>query len=212
MVCGSASRPTNSIADRTASWRAPARCLEECSCDHRHVVVDRELLDRLLGLERAPHAPARAPEVGHRRAGPRRTPCTLPSAGRTKPLSTLKKVVLPAPLGPMSPQVPSPKSIVMPIERRDAAEAHREVLDLDHPAPSRVGGLPRPTSPPISRPSFAMSRGNWYDQALRRGEEHLEDADAEEDRQQVRRDAPVVRAARAGAASAVPATTAPQRL
>ena len=32
---------------------------------------------------------------------------TVPAAGRTKPLSTLKKVVLPAPFGPMRPQVPS---------------------------------------------------------------------------------------------------------
>ena len=31
---------------------------------------------------------------------------TVPAAGRTKPLSTLKNVVLPAPFGPMSPQVP----------------------------------------------------------------------------------------------------------
>ena len=48
------------------------------------------------------------------RAGPRRRPCTRPAAGSTKPLSTLKNVVLPAPLGPISPQVPAGKVTVMP--------------------------------------------------------------------------------------------------
>ena len=38
----------------------------------------------------------------------------LPSIGLTKPLSTLKNVVLPAPLGPMSPHVGSANVSVMP--------------------------------------------------------------------------------------------------
>ena len=39
---------------------------------------------------------------------------TVPVAGRTKPLSTLKNVVLPAPFGPMSPQVPCSNVRLMP--------------------------------------------------------------------------------------------------
>ena len=34
--------------------------------DEQHVVEDRQVGDGLLGLERAPHAPAGPPEVGHR--------------------------------------------------------------------------------------------------------------------------------------------------
>ena len=78
----------------------------ECSCASATLPSHRQLLDRLLGLERPAQAPARAPEVRHRAAGRRRTPGPSLPAGSTKPLSTLKKVVLPAPLGPISPQVP----------------------------------------------------------------------------------------------------------
>ena len=34
--------------------------------DQQHVLVHGKVRDRLLGLERAPHAPTRSPEVGHR--------------------------------------------------------------------------------------------------------------------------------------------------
>ena len=58
------SRPTNSIAASTSSRRDDA-LRARVLVDHRDVVEDRELLDRLLGLERPPQAPARAPVVGH---------------------------------------------------------------------------------------------------------------------------------------------------
>ena len=40
--------------------------------------------------------------------------CTDPAAGFTNPLRTLKKVVLPAPLGPINPHVPAGNVTVMP--------------------------------------------------------------------------------------------------
>ena len=44
------------------------------------------------------------------RAGPRRKPRIDPAAGLTKPLRTLKNVVLPAPFGPIRPHVPPGKT------------------------------------------------------------------------------------------------------
>ncbi len=40
----------------------------------------------------------------------------MPAAGLTKPLSTLKKVVLPAPFGPISPQVPASNLTVIVVD------------------------------------------------------------------------------------------------
>ncbi len=64
LALGSTSIPTNEIAPSTSSRRERSGQLGVL-VDHRHVVVDRQLLDRLLGLERPPHAPAGAAEVGH---------------------------------------------------------------------------------------------------------------------------------------------------
>ena len=62
----SSSRPTNSIASFT-SWRR--RRTRSASCARgpgSTFSYTGQVRDRLLGLERAPHSPARPPEVGHR--------------------------------------------------------------------------------------------------------------------------------------------------
>ena len=56
----------------------------------------------------------------------------MPAAGLTKPLMTLKKVVLPAPFGPIRPQVPLSKTTDDAVDRGDAFETDGEVVDLDH--------------------------------------------------------------------------------
>ena len=56
-------RPTNAIAPAVLAARRALR--PRVLVDHRHVVEDRQLLDRHLGLERPPQPPARAAEVGH---------------------------------------------------------------------------------------------------------------------------------------------------
>ena len=48
--------------------------------------------------------------------------------------STLKNVVLPAPLGPISPHVPSSKRHVHSVQRGHATEANGEPGHLDHSA------------------------------------------------------------------------------
>ena len=67
---------------------------------------------------------------------------TVPAFARCSPVMTLKRVVLPAPFGPMSP-VTAPASAVERdlAQRGQAAEAHRDVLDLEerhrcHASPS----------------------------------------------------------------------------
>ena len=130
------------MAPSTSSWRVDAAQLGVLM-DHGDVVVDGQILDRLLGLERAPQAPAGAAEVAiESRSSP--NALTLPEAGRTKPERTLKNVVLPAPLGPISPQVPRLERDAHAVQRRDAAEADGEPGDLDHGA----GSLPAPARRP----------------------------------------------------------------
>ena len=157
----------------------------------RHVAGDRELLDRLLGLERAPQAPARAAVVGHARAGRRRRRCTDPLGRLDEAAQHVEERRLARAVGTDQPAGARLEGQRHAVERRDAAEAHGQVADLDHDAVS-LAGRPRPKRRRIRRPRFAMSRGNWYDEAGRRGEQHLQDADAEQDREQVRRQAPVV--------------------
>src|SRR5260370_26347591 len=62
-------------------------------------------------VRRTPHR-ARRKCVSFSRSSPNAR--TVPEAGRTNPDKTLKNVVLPAPLGPMSPQVPLSKVRLMP--------------------------------------------------------------------------------------------------
>ena len=86
---------------------------------------------------------------------------TLPPTGLTNPLSTLKNVVLPAPLGPISPHVPLSNltlilsSGVTPPNRTVRSETSITARRL----PGPMSGLR--TSRPISRPSRARSLGNW---------------------------------------------------
>ena len=124
----------------------------------------------------APRSPARsgrsaaAPSGrggnGPSRAGPRRTRCTLPADGRTNPLRTLKNVVLPAPLGPISPHVPLSKRDVHPVQRGDAAEADGQVGDLDHRRrrPPAARGAPSPQS---NRPRRREVLGHLVDESRR---------------------------------------------
>src|ERR1700722_19964183 len=103
----------------------------------RHVVVDRQLFDRLLGLERAPHAPLGATEVGdleqvvtergHAPGGRLDKPAEHVEEGR------LARAVRPD---------QATGAVLEPdghrIKWRDAAEADGEVGDLDHkPSPDR---------------------------------------------------------------------------
>ena len=55
-----------------------------------------------------------------------------PAAGLTKPLRTLKNVVLPAPFGPIRPQVPPGKTTLMSSIGVTPGEADGQALDLDH--------------------------------------------------------------------------------
>ena len=81
-----------------------------------------------------------------------------PAAGLTNPLRTLKNVVLPAPFGPMSPHVPPGKTTLMSsIGVTPAKRTVRPLTSITPPPFRRSGDRMRRT---ISRPRFAMSRGN----------------------------------------------------
>ena len=102
LAFGSTSSPTNSIAPST-SLRRDAAAQLGVLVDHRDVVEDRELLDRLLGLERAPQPPPRAAEVRHRQQvlaeGARRVP-----AGRLdESAEHVEERRLAGPVGPDQP-------------------------------------------------------------------------------------------------------------
>ena len=74
--------------------------------------------------------------------------------GRTNPLSTLKNVVLPAPFGPISPQVPPGNvSVIRSIGMTPPKRTVR-LVDLDHVAGASRGACGM-TSPPIARPRLA---------------------------------------------------------
>ena len=100
---------------------------------------------------RAPRSPARsgrcaaAPSArggsGPSRAGPRRRRVTLPAAGLMNPLRTLKKVVLPAPLGPISPHVPSRRCTSTPSSGMTPPKRTVSSDDLDHVASPPTVGL-----------------------------------------------------------------------
>ena len=129
----------------------------------------------------------------------------LPSNGLTKPLSTLKNVVLPAPFGPISPQVAASKvnvipSIGMTPPKRTVSCSTTITRPAPRPSrasparlPRRAAGLLPLRSGAISfRPRRAMSRGNCSTIPPGRGQQDLQDADAEQDRQDLGRHAPVV--------------------
>src|SRR5262252_10090167 len=88
--------------------------------------------------------------------------------GRTKPLSTLNNVVLPAPLGPIRPKVPESKVTVMPSSGvTPPNRTVRSVISIIGPAPEGPCRLaPAPLArlrggapPPTARPPAA--RGPW---------------------------------------------------
>ena len=113
-----------------------------------------------------------------------------PAAGLTNPLSTLKNVVLPAPFGPIRPHVPPGKTTRHVVDRRDAAEADGEVLDLDHGAFFSAGACSRHAGGD-QPPELRQVLRHLVDEAAGRGQQHLEQPDAEEDEQEVRVDAPL---------------------
>ena len=138
---------------------------------------------------------------------------TDPDAGATNPLRTLKNVVLPAPFGPIRPQVPSRERHGHVVERRDAAEADGQPVDLDHGGPCVRGVSPERLRDQRGRGSSCL--GELRHDALRRRHEHLQDADAEEDEQEVRVPRKKSNQSFSSAGNSccrTPATTAPHRL
>ena len=87
---------------------------------------------------------------------------TVPDAGRTNPDSTLKKVVLPAPFGPIRPQVPCSKTRFM--LSSEVTPPYRTVRPeiLIMPTPLPPGPCPRASHKSHDQPpSLSMSFGNW---------------------------------------------------
>ena len=123
--------PTNSIAASTSARRRRARRPSSARGSSRRC--------RTPTAARSPAPSGTCVGAPSARGGSR--PCLSrsspnaviePVAGLTKPLSTLKNVVLPAPFGPIRPHVPPGNDDAHLVDRCDAAEAHGEVLDLDH--------------------------------------------------------------------------------
>ncbi len=123
-------------------------------------------------------------------AGSRRRRAIDPVAGLTKPLRTLKKVVLPAPFGPIRPQVPPGNTTLIPSIGVTPAKRTVKLLDLDH-----VDSLPRRSacgdSRQTRRPRFAMSFGICWTMPAGRCQQHLQQTDTEDDEEEVRVDPPL---------------------
>ena len=158
------SRPTNSIASSTSVARR-RRVGLGVLVHQRDVVEDRQLLDRLLGLERPPQPPSRPPEVGHAEqvlAERADAPC-----GRADEAAQhVEERRLAGAVRADQAARPGREHDGHPVERRDAAEADGEILDLDHaiapPAPAAAAH-----GPPRSRPRFLRSFGHLVDDARR---------------------------------------------
>ncbi len=132
--------------------------------DQEHVLVHRKVRDRLLGLERAPHAPARPPEVGHREqvvAERAHDACDRPH----EPAEHVEERRLAGTVRPDETARARRERDGHPVERHDAAEPHRQPVDLDHAVgsaastPGTAAGacdavgafdLPLPVTPPMS--------------------------------------------------------------
>ena len=146
--------------DRGHDGGAPrATALAGVLVDHRDVVEDRELLDRLLGLERPPEAPARASEVDHLEEV---LPERLDRAGGRlhEPREHVEERRLPRTVRTDEAARAAGKGHAHVVDRRDAGEANGEVLDLDHEEPS-VEELALRKGRARSLPSFARSFGTW---------------------------------------------------
>src|SRR5262249_24817113 len=118
---GEAVRPTSSIAASTSPRRAE-RFAPECSwiIATFSKIESFSIAISVWKVRRRPHR-ARRKSAIFRRFSPKAG--LEPVAGLTKPLITLKNVVLPAPFGPISPHVPrsnvteTPSSGVTPPKR-----------------------------------------------------------------------------------------------
>ena len=105
---GETSRPTKSIAASTSARRV-ARFEAECSWIIATLSKTESfsIACSVWNVRRRPHRARRKSAIASR-SSPK--PRIAPSAGRTKPLRTLKNVVLPAPFGPIRPHVPPGKT------------------------------------------------------------------------------------------------------
>ena len=126
--------------------------------DHRDVVEHRQLLDRLLGLERPPQAPARAPVVGH--------PQQVLAERRDRADGRLDEAAEDVEERRLAGAVRADQAAgaageddAHVVDRRDAGEAHREALDLDHGGFLSAAACSR-TRAATSRPSLARSFGS----------------------------------------------------
>ena len=134
---GGAVSPTNSIAAST-SCRAGDALRAGVLVDHRHVVEDRELLDRHLGLERPPQAPARPAVVGHLQQ--------VLAEGGDRPGGRLDESAHHVEEGRLAGAVRADQAAGSALEddrhavdRGDASETDGEVVDLDHASALGVG-------------------------------------------------------------------------
>ena len=168
---------------------SPRAALARVLVRQRDVVGDRELLDRLLGLERAPQAPARAPVVRPWRSRSSPNACTLPLGGPHEAAQHVEERGLAGAVGPDQPARARVEGDRHAVEWRDAAEAHGQVGDLDHRALLRAARAPGDES---RRAAVPGAPGPWAParEAARRRQQHLQHADAEEDGQQIRAAAP----------------------
>ena len=124
------------LEERSASGRRgvlrrrPAPQPLRISPRHPHVVADRQRGEQLQALERAGQ-PGPGPAVRGQPGDVAPVEHHLAGVGRCSPVTTLNSVVLPAPLGPMSPvTVPGSTASEMSVERGLAAEADRDAVGL----------------------------------------------------------------------------------
>ena len=180
--------------------------------DEAHVVEHRQLGDRLLGLERPAQPPARPPEVGHRQqvvAERRDGPAGRPD----EPAEHVEERRLAGAVRPDQPARAARRSVsVMPSIGMTPPKRTVRSVDLDHGVTFAAPTLRRETARRAARPSLRQVLGHLLGEPAGRGQQHLQHADTEQDREQLGRHAPVVEQRRAGAAAEAPATTAPQRL
>src|SRR5271165_947863 len=120
-------------------------------------------------VRRIPHRARRKCGIASRSVPKART---VPDAGRTKPDRTLKKVVLPAPFGPMRPQVPCSKT--------------RSMLSSEVTPPYRtvrlaISSMPHQLHDPAAE--FLHVLRELVGDAGRRGGQDLQHAHAEQDRE-----------------------------
>ena len=138
---------------------AGGACLAGVLVHHGDVVEHRQARDRLLLLERAPKPPAGATEVGHLEEvlpeGADR-----PGGGLDEPAQHVEEGRLAGPVGADQAARPARERHGHVVDRRHAAEANGQTLDLDHAAgPSASARRPKPRE--SKRPSLFRSFGTW---------------------------------------------------